>query len=153
MRPEFSAAAASAAAAAPAVAGGSHGPPLAFIGERILVLAADIHLRGDVFGCLTETDDWIHGIQSGIVIAPADRGVEHLRLPREGRVRLADDEGRAGHALDAPGDDAVAHTGHDLLGGLGILIRFTGPGHFTDAVGIICDRTKRIHGDVISRQG
>ena len=81
------------------------GAALAFDRERVLVLAADLIVLGDILGRLGHRIDAELLLHQLVDEAPADRGVVHLGLAVEGGGRLGDDEGRPAHALDAAGDD------------------------------------------------
>ncbi len=89
------------------------GPHLAAIGEGVLIGAVDAELFGDILGGLRHRVDAILRLHQRVDEAPADGGVEELRLAREGLGRLAHHERRPGHALHPAGDDEIGLAGAD----------------------------------------
>ena len=98
---------------------GGHRPAVAFQGEGVLLLAADLHFGGDVLRGLAQADNGIDGVQPGIGIAPAHRGVVDLGMTEGGHpVRLRHAPRRAAHGFDAAADEHVPLAGDDRLGRL-----------------------------------
>ena len=75
--------------------------------EAVLVLAAHLEFRGDVLAGLGHRVDPIHLFHARINKAPADRGIEYLRLAAKRGVGLRHDERRARHGLNPACDHKV----------------------------------------------
>jgi hypothetical protein len=92
---------------------GRDGALLAAQGEGVLVGAGDLQFRRRVLRRVRHGVGAVELFHQRIDEAPADGGVENLRIAREGRIGLAHDEGRARHALDAAGDHQLGVAGAD----------------------------------------
>ena len=96
---------------------GVDGAAMAFDGKGILFLAADLHLIGNVFRRLAETDDRIHLVHLRIVETPADGGVPHSGVAHLWRpLRFRHGPGGPAHAFDAAANENIAFLGKDCLG-------------------------------------
>ena len=95
--------------------GGAH---LAVVGEPVGVLAGDLVDAGDLLAGLRHAEGrLLAGDEARVREAPADRGVERGAGLAPRLVGLGLHPGRAGHRLDAAGDDQVGVAGADRLRG------------------------------------
>ena len=86
--------------------------------ELVLLLARHAASLGDVLAGLTHRVGVVHLGQVRVGEAPAEGRVEHLaRAALVGGLGLGHDVRRAGHRLDAAGNERVAVAGHDRVGG------------------------------------
>ena len=86
--------------------------------ERVLLLAADSALLGDVLARLAHRVRVVHLGQARVGEAPAEGRVVHLAgAAVVSGFRLGHDVRRARHRLDAAGDERVAVADHDRVGG------------------------------------
>ena len=85
--------------------------------KRVLVLARDLVILGDVLGRLRHGVDAVLLLHQRIDEAPADGGVLDRGAPLERLLRLAHHERRARHRLDAAGDGEVDLARADALRG------------------------------------
>ena len=102
------------------LADSGHRPAMAFHREGVLFIPGDLHFLGDVFCRFAQADDGIKRIQLRIVVAPADGGVPHFRMPEGGDpLRLGHAPWCPAHGFHPGADENVTLAGD---GGLGRLV-------------------------------
>ena len=95
---------------------GGYGSLLTAQREGVLISATDAVLFGDVLGRFPHAVGMMYGGQFGINEPPAERGIVHVHIAAKGGIGFAQNEGSAGHALDATRDKGITHTCLNSLG-------------------------------------
>ncbi len=90
-------------------------PLLAAQGERILVLAGNTEIVGDILRGLRHRIDAVLLLQFTVHETPAERGVVDFRVTPEGRGLFRHDERRARHRLHAAGNRQLDTAGSDRV--------------------------------------